>query len=155
MTLSKYRHDTKCEQHVIYNNRLMTHTKTSPVIYTKRGVSRNDRMKLEEMTDFLIIMGIGFTTLLLAVVIYLMWILFLWPFVEAVSLTRMTREYWRINGCKRGVWRTIRLFLLRGMLKQYLAVGLRPSIPVAGDGKLLVNGGSIKMSRIKEEREND
>ncbi|EEB7324564.1 hypothetical protein QA051_gp20 [Salmonella phage celemicas] len=63
------------------------------------------------MTDFLIIMGIGFTTLLLAVVIYLMWILFLWPFVEAVSLTRMTREYWRINGCKRGVWRTIRLFL--------------------------------------------
>ncbi|ANA49849.1 hypothetical protein ZS60_22395 [Salmonella enterica subsp. enterica serovar Enteritidis] len=47
MTLSKYRHDTKCEQHVIYNNRLMTHTKTSPVIYTKRGVSRNDRMKLE------------------------------------------------------------------------------------------------------------
>ncbi|AIM41156.1 hypothetical protein LSPA1_58 [Salmonella phage LSPA1] len=48
MTIAKYRHDTKCERHVIYNNRLMTHTKTSPVIYTKRGVSRNDRMKLEE-----------------------------------------------------------------------------------------------------------
>ncbi|AXQ70316.1 hypothetical protein vst10_58 [Salmonella virus VSt10] len=63
------------------------------------------------MDSFLILMGVVSTTLLLAVVIYLMWILFLWPFVEAVSLTRMMREYWRINGCKRGVWRTIRLFL--------------------------------------------
>ncbi|ANN86058.1 hypothetical protein [Salmonella phage MA12] len=62
------------------------------------------------MDSFLILMGIGFTTLLLAGAIYLMWILFLWPFVEAVSLTRMTREYWRINGRKRGAWRTIRLF---------------------------------------------
>ncbi|WWE96500.1 hypothetical protein WI0192307A01_CDS0053 [Salmonella phage VT223] len=47
MTIAKYRKDVNCERHVIYNNRLMTHTKTSPVIYTKRGVSRNDRMKLE------------------------------------------------------------------------------------------------------------
>ncbi|RXO74423.1 hypothetical protein [Salmonella enterica] len=63
------------------------------------------------MDSFLILMGVVFTTLLLAVVIYLMWILLLWPIVEAVSLTRMTREYWRINGYKRGVWRTIRTFI--------------------------------------------
>ncbi|ECB1254674.1 hypothetical protein EU404_20280 [Salmonella enterica subsp. enterica serovar Weltevreden] len=62
------------------------------------------------MTDFLVLMGIGFTTLLLAVVIYLMWILFLWPFVDAVSLTRMTRAYWLIIGVNRGPWRTIKAF---------------------------------------------
>lgn len=54
------------------------------------------------MNDFLVLMGIGFTTLLLAVVIYLMWILFLWPFVEAVSLTRMSLAYRRLNAHKAG-----------------------------------------------------
>jgi hypothetical protein len=43
MTLYKYRFDTECERHVIYNGRLMTHTKTSPVLYSRRGISRHDR----------------------------------------------------------------------------------------------------------------
>ncbi|EBW2202822.1 hypothetical protein DAO44_19330 [Salmonella enterica subsp. enterica serovar Enteritidis] len=64
------------------------------------------------MDSFLILMGIGFTTLLLAVVIYLMWILFLWPFVEAVSLTRMSLAYRRLNARETGFVTAIRLFVM-------------------------------------------
>ena len=46
-TIARYRFDTKCEQHVIFNGRLMTHTSTSPVLFTRRGVTRNDRAKNE------------------------------------------------------------------------------------------------------------
>ncbi|HFW5621150.1 TPA: hypothetical protein ACIB1G_002642 [Salmonella enterica subsp. enterica serovar Saintpaul] len=64
------------------------------------------------MTDFLILMGIGFTTLLLAGAIYLMWILFLWPFVEAVSLTRMSLAYRRLNAHKASFVTAMRLFVM-------------------------------------------
>ncbi|ECH0398449.1 hypothetical protein FPC12_07225 [Salmonella enterica] len=64
------------------------------------------------MDSFLILMGIVSTTLLLAVVIYLMWILFLWPFVEAVSLTRMSLAYRRLNNLKYGVVTAMRLFVI-------------------------------------------
>lgn len=64
------------------------------------------------MTNFLILMGIGFTTLLLAVVIYLMWILFLWPFVEAISLTRMSLAYSRLNAHKAGAGAAVKLFVM-------------------------------------------
>lgn len=64
------------------------------------------------MNDFLVLMGIGFTTLLLAVVIYLVWILFLWPFVEAVSLTRMSLAYRRLNARETGFVTAIRLFVM-------------------------------------------
>ncbi|RFY12852.1 hypothetical protein CA306_24105 [Salmonella enterica subsp. enterica serovar Enteritidis] len=64
------------------------------------------------MNDFLVLMGIGFTTLLLAVAIYLVWILFLWPFVEAVSLTRMSLAYRRLNAHKAGVVTSMRLFVM-------------------------------------------
>lgn len=87
------------------------------------------------MTDFLIIMGIGFTTLLLAVVIYLMWILFLWPFVEAVSLTRMSLAYRRLNARKAGAATAVKLFVMWYGGKQYLAVDSMPSIVAGGDGK--------------------
>lgn len=43
MTIAKYRFDVKCEHHVIYNNRLMTHHKTSPILYSRPGRSRHDR----------------------------------------------------------------------------------------------------------------
>ncbi|ECN2883958.1 hypothetical protein YU13_21100 [Salmonella enterica subsp. enterica serovar Enteritidis] len=64
------------------------------------------------MNDFLVLMGIGFTTLLLAVAIYLVWILFLWPFVEAVSLTRMSLAYRRLNAHKAGVGAAVKLFVM-------------------------------------------
>ncbi|EBR0181607.1 hypothetical protein DNV98_23855 [Salmonella enterica subsp. enterica serovar Enteritidis] len=64
------------------------------------------------MNDFLVLMGIGFTTLLLAVAIYLVWILFLWPFFEAVSLTRMSLAYRRLNAHKAGVVASMRLFVM-------------------------------------------
>ncbi|ECN2450330.1 hypothetical protein NOU17_23325 [Salmonella enterica subsp. enterica serovar Typhimurium] len=64
------------------------------------------------MDSFLILMGIGFTTLLLAVVIYLVWILFLWPFVEAVSLTRMSLAYRRLNAHKIGAATAAKLFVM-------------------------------------------
>lgn len=88
------------------------------------------------MTNFLILMGIGFTTLLLAVVIYLMWILFLWPFVEAISLTRMSLAYSRLNAHKAGAGAAVKLFVMwYGGGKQYLAVDSMPSIVAGGDGK--------------------
>lgn len=43
LTIAKYRFDTDCEKHVIYNGRLMTHQKTSPVLYTRRGVTKTER----------------------------------------------------------------------------------------------------------------
>ncbi|EEJ0683672.1 hypothetical protein CVA93_003479 [Salmonella enterica subsp. enterica serovar Cerro] len=43
LTIAKYRFDTGCEKHVIYNGRLMTHHKTSPVLYTRRGVTKTER----------------------------------------------------------------------------------------------------------------
>lgn len=43
LTIAKYRFDTDCEKHVIYNGRLMTHHKTSPVLYTRRGVTKTER----------------------------------------------------------------------------------------------------------------
>ena len=46
-TIARYRFDTKCERHIIINNRLMTHTSTSPVLFTRRGVTRSDRAKNE------------------------------------------------------------------------------------------------------------
>lgn len=43
LTIAKYRYDTGCEKHVIYNGRLMTHQKTSPVLYSRRGVTKTER----------------------------------------------------------------------------------------------------------------
>lgn len=43
MTIAKYRFDENCEKHVICNGRLMTHTKTSPVLYTRPGITKTDR----------------------------------------------------------------------------------------------------------------
>lgn len=43
LTIAKYRFDTGCEKHVIFNGRLMTHQKTSPVLYTRRGVTKTER----------------------------------------------------------------------------------------------------------------
>ncbi len=43
ITIAKYRFDEKCERHVIYNGRLMTHNNTSTVIYSRRGVTSTDR----------------------------------------------------------------------------------------------------------------
>lgn len=43
LTIAKYRFDTACEKHVIYNGRLMTHQKTSPVLYSRRGVTKTER----------------------------------------------------------------------------------------------------------------
>lgn len=43
LTIAKYRFDTACEKHVIYNGRLMTHHKTSPVLYTRRGITKTER----------------------------------------------------------------------------------------------------------------
>lgn len=43
LTLSKYQKDIDCEHHVIYKDRLMTHKNGSPVLYTRRGVTRTDR----------------------------------------------------------------------------------------------------------------
>lgn len=43
LTIAKYRFDTKCEKHVIYNGRLMTHKATSPVLYTRRGVTKTEK----------------------------------------------------------------------------------------------------------------
>lgn len=49
MTIAKYRFDMNCEKHVIYNNRLMTHVKTSPVLFTRRGITKTDlRIAREE-----------------------------------------------------------------------------------------------------------
>lgn len=44
LTIAKYRFDTGCESHVIYNNRLMTHQKTSPVLYTRPGITKTERL---------------------------------------------------------------------------------------------------------------
>lgn len=43
MTIAKYRNDVNCERHVIYNNRLMTHVKTSPVLFTRRGITKTEQ----------------------------------------------------------------------------------------------------------------
>lgn len=43
LTIAKYRFDTGCEKHVIYNGRLMTHQKTSPVLYSRRGITKTER----------------------------------------------------------------------------------------------------------------
>ncbi len=43
LTIAKYRFDTGCDKHVIFNGRLMTHQKTSPVLYTRRGVTKTER----------------------------------------------------------------------------------------------------------------
>ncbi len=52
MTIAKYRNDVNCERHVIYNNRLMTHVKTSPVLFTRRGITKTEqRIAKEESGD--------------------------------------------------------------------------------------------------------
>lgn len=43
LTIAKYRFDHGCEKHVICNGRLMTHIKTSPVLYSRRGVTQTER----------------------------------------------------------------------------------------------------------------
>lgn len=43
MTIYKYQDDVNCERHVIYNGRLMTHSVTSAVIYSKKGQPAGDR----------------------------------------------------------------------------------------------------------------
>lgn len=43
LTIAKYRLDTNCEKHIIYNGRLMTHKRHSAVIYTRRGVTKTER----------------------------------------------------------------------------------------------------------------
>lgn len=43
LTIAKYRFDTGCEKHVIFNGRLMTHQKTSPVLYSRRGVTKTEK----------------------------------------------------------------------------------------------------------------
>ncbi len=43
LTIAKYRFDTGCEKHVIHNGRLMTHKATSPVLYSRRGVTKTER----------------------------------------------------------------------------------------------------------------
>lgn len=43
LTVGKYRDDVNCERQVIYNGRLMTHHIKSPVLYTRRGITRTDR----------------------------------------------------------------------------------------------------------------
>ncbi|EDQ4670292.1 hypothetical protein C3U35_004388 [Salmonella enterica subsp. enterica serovar Oranienburg] len=43
LTIAKYRFDTECKHHVIYNNRLMTHIKTSHDLYSRRGVTKTER----------------------------------------------------------------------------------------------------------------
>lgn len=43
LTIAKYRFDTNCEKHIIYNGRLMTHIKTSPVLYARRGLTQTER----------------------------------------------------------------------------------------------------------------
>ena len=43
MTIAKYSKDVDCERHVIYNNRLMTHVKTSPVLFTRRGITKTEQ----------------------------------------------------------------------------------------------------------------
>lgn len=42
-TLARYRFDTKCERHVILNNRLMTHKSHSAELFTRPGIARHDR----------------------------------------------------------------------------------------------------------------
>lgn len=48
MTIAKYRKDLDCERHVIYNNRLMTHVKTSPVLFTRRGITKTEQRIAKE-----------------------------------------------------------------------------------------------------------
>lgn len=43
LTIAKYRHDKDCAHHIIYNGRLMTHKKTSAVLYSRRGVTKTER----------------------------------------------------------------------------------------------------------------
>lgn len=43
LTIAKYRFDDECEHHVIYNGKLMTHTATSPVLYSRRGITKTER----------------------------------------------------------------------------------------------------------------
>lgn len=43
LTIAKYRYDTGCEKHIIYNGRLMTHKRHSAVIYSRRGVTKTER----------------------------------------------------------------------------------------------------------------
>ncbi|EEK8036577.1 hypothetical protein G3156_004398 [Salmonella enterica subsp. enterica serovar Montevideo] len=43
LTIAKYRFDVNCERHVIYNGRLMTHQKTSPVLHSRQGVTKTER----------------------------------------------------------------------------------------------------------------
>lgn len=43
LTIAKYRFDVNCEKHVICRGRLMTHKATSPVLYTRRGVTKTER----------------------------------------------------------------------------------------------------------------
>lgn len=43
LTIAKYRFDVNCEKHVICQGRLMTHKTTSPVLYTRRGLTRTER----------------------------------------------------------------------------------------------------------------
>jgi CRISPR/Cas system CMR-associated protein Cmr5 small subunit len=48
--VGKYSKDVDCERHVIYNNRLMTHVKTSPVLFTRRGITKTEqRIAKEEL----------------------------------------------------------------------------------------------------------
>lgn len=48
MTIAKYSKDVDCERHVIYNNRLMTHVKTSPVLFTRRGITKTKQRIAKE-----------------------------------------------------------------------------------------------------------
>lgn len=48
MTIAKYSKDVDCERHVIYNNRLMTHVKTSPVLFTRRGITKTEQRIAKE-----------------------------------------------------------------------------------------------------------
>lgn len=48
MTIAKYSKDVNCERHVIYNNRLMTHVKTSPVLFTRRGITKTEQRIAKE-----------------------------------------------------------------------------------------------------------
>ncbi len=43
LTIAKYKDDTDCEKHVIYNGRLMSHAKCSRVLYSRRGVTKTER----------------------------------------------------------------------------------------------------------------
>ena len=48
MTIAKYSKDVNCERHVIYNNRLMTHVKTSPVLFARRGITKTEQRIAKE-----------------------------------------------------------------------------------------------------------